>query len=404
MSLFWNIFSNAGKTNKPKVQGFSISALDQNNETTLKVFYEFFERNPYIAAAVGRIQSDVGAHWYEIRKGEKLNKAAQKEFKNMLKASIWYTPRQFVKRLMRDYEVTGNAYVYTAKNWNKITGLQILDPRYVKPVMNAQWVILWYVQNLWGIRAFTRDEVFHLRWDTDLKYEALGRSKMESLFIDLETDKEARDSNLAFFKNNQTPASVILLDPDFDLWNEEESAKTKKELKQVLESGKYTGWKNRHRASVWQGVKDVLKLQDKISDMEFIETRKFTLDMVCAVYEVPKDMLWMTENSNRSVWDVQSETYYFRIEEKESIVDEFLTQIIWELFWEEFAYVTLKDNIRTLTVRSKIATDLYQKGLVRLNEAREIIQYEKETQPVWEEYFKGNQTKETQPTDSTKNQ
>lgn len=40
---------------------------------------------------------------------------------------------------------------------------------------------------------------------------------MESLFIDLETDKEARDSNLAFFRNNQTPASVIILDPDFDL-------------------------------------------------------------------------------------------------------------------------------------------------------------------------------------------
>lgn len=402
MSLFWNIFSNAGKTNKPKVQGFSVSALDQNNEASLKVFYEFFERNPYIAAAVGRIQSDVWAHGYEIRKGEKLNKAAVKEYKNMLKASIWYTPRQFVKRITRDYEVTGNAYVYAAKNGNKITGLQILDPRYVKPVMNAQWVILWYVQNLWGIRAFTRDEVFHLRWDTDLKYEAIWRSKMESLFIDLETDKEARDSNLAFFKNNQTPASVILLDPDFDLWDEEQSAKTKKELKQVLESWKYQWGKNRHRASVWQGVKEVLKLQDKISDMEFIETRKFTLDMVCAVYEVPKDMLWMTENSNRSVWDVQSETYYFRIEEKEDIIDEFLSQIMIELFWEEFAYVTLKDNIRTLTVRSKIASDLYQKWLVRLNEAREIIQYEKETQPVWEEYFKGNAT--ATPATDTQNQ
>lgn len=115
---------------------------------------------------------------------------------------------------------------------------------------------------------------------------------MESLFIDLETDKEARDSNLAFFRNNQTPASVIILDPDFAMPdNEEDALKVKRELKQVLESGKYTGGKNRHRASVWQGVKEILKVQDKISDMEFINTRKFTLDMVCAVYEVPKDIL-----------------------------------------------------------------------------------------------------------------
>lgn len=400
MSLFWNIFSNSQKS-KPKVQGFSISALDQTNETSFKVFYEFYEKNPYISATIGRIQWDVGSHGYEIRTWEKMNKNAMKEFAKLLKVSIWYTPRQFVKRLVRDLEVTGNAYVYTAMDGNKATGIQILDPRYVKPIMNSQWTILGYVQNLGWMRVFTLDEIYHLRWDPDLKYEALGRSKMESLFTDLETDKEARDSNLAFFRNNQTPASVILLDENFDLWNEEESAKTKKELKTVLESGKYTGWKNRHRASVWQGVKEILKVQDKISDMEFIETRKFTLEMVCAVYEVPQDMLGITENSNRSVGDVQSETYYFRIEEKEDIMDEFLTTIIQAVIWEQFTYVTLKDNIRTLVVRSKIAKDIYQWGLVTLNEARKIIQYEEETQDIGKEYYKWKVTDPANPVDTT---
>lgn len=64
---------------------------------------------------------------------------------------------------------------------------------------------------------------------------------MESLFIDLETDKEARDSNLAFFRNNQTPASVILLDPDYSLPTDAaEAEKVKKKLKEVLESGRYS--------------------------------------------------------------------------------------------------------------------------------------------------------------------
>lgn len=212
---------------------------------------------------------------------------------------------------------------------------------------------------------------------------------MTSLFTDLETDKEARESNLAFFKNNQTPASVIILDEKFEIPDDEdEKAKVYKELKQVLESGKYTGWKNRHRASVWQGVKEVLKLQDKINDMEFINTRKFTLDMVCAVYEVPKDMLWITESSNRSVWDVQSETYYMRVEEKESTIDEFLSDIVAEIFWEGFSYMTLKDNIRTLVVRSKIAGQVFKDGLVTRNEAREIMQYVPDTTDAWKEYFK----------------
>jgi hypothetical protein len=40
---------------------------------------------------------------------------------------------------------------------------------------------------------------------------------MTSLFLDIESDQEARDSNLAFFKNNQTPSSLIIVDKDFDM-------------------------------------------------------------------------------------------------------------------------------------------------------------------------------------------
>lgn len=65
---------------------------------------------------------------------------------------------------------------------------------------------------------------------------------MESLFVDLETNKEASDSNLAFFRNNQTPASIIVLEDEFSLGEtEEEEMKTMKEMKEILETGKYTG-------------------------------------------------------------------------------------------------------------------------------------------------------------------
>jgi hypothetical protein len=37
---------------------------------------------------------------------------------------------------------------------------------------------------------------------------------MTSLYYDLESDKEARESNLAFFRNNQTPASLVVLEKD----------------------------------------------------------------------------------------------------------------------------------------------------------------------------------------------
>lgn len=56
---------------------------------------------------------------------------------------------------------------------------------------------------------------------------------MESLFIDLETDREAKESNLAFFKNNQTPASLILIDPEYEL---EDEVGLEVKLKEIFES------------------------------------------------------------------------------------------------------------------------------------------------------------------------
>jgi hypothetical protein len=54
-----------------------------------------------------------------------------------------------------------------------------------------------------------------LKGDQDTTNEAIGRSKMQSLFLDLESDKEAKESNWAFFANNQTPSSLVVLDQEF---------------------------------------------------------------------------------------------------------------------------------------------------------------------------------------------
>jgi hypothetical protein len=48
---------------------------------------------------------------------------------------------------------------------------------------------------------------------------------MKTLLIELMTDEEASKSNLAFFKNNQTPSSIVLIDNEYDFGTEAEKAK-----------------------------------------------------------------------------------------------------------------------------------------------------------------------------------
>jgi phage portal protein BeeE len=121
-----------------------------------------------------------------------------------------------------------------------------------------------------------------------------------------------------------------------------------------------------------------VKVQDKITDMEFIELRKFTRQMVYTVYQVNPDVLWITENSNRSVWETQSMDYWNTISSKEQIYEEFLTQIIQKIYWDEYIVEILQDSLRVLQQKTQIAWDLYKnQRVITLNEAREIIQYPK---------------------------
>jgi hypothetical protein len=157
-------------------------------------------------------------------------------------------------------------------------------------------------------------------------------------------------------------------------------------LNEIFNSWDYTGGKNQHRTALLEWVKEIIKVQDKITDMEFIELRKFTRQMVYTVYQVNPDVLWITENSNRSVGESQSMDYWNTISSKEQLYEDFLTQIVKRIHWEEYRVEILQDSLRVLKQKAQIAWDLYKnQRVITLNEAREIIQYPEVED--WDNFF-----------------
>jgi hypothetical protein len=117
--------------------------------------------------------------------------------------------------------------------------------------------------------------------------------------------------------------------------------------------------------------------------------------MVCAVYGVPKDILGLTETSNRSVWDIQSDIYYTNINTKENVFQDFINSIIHDVLWEEYEFVILRDNLKILERKARVAKELYKESrLITLNEAREIIQYDSLTE--WDSVFSEKEVQETE--------
>ena len=385
---FFDFFTKKEAKEKPKVFGFSVWGALLNYDMNYEVYYKYYNLNPFIFASINKRSNDVWRQWFELTKWWK--KIVNEEFENLIKTSTSPTTKEFIKRLVRDYDISWNCYIYIVKDekFKKAIWMQILDPRYIKPIADQFWNLIWYIQNLNWIRAFLPDELFHLKNDNDIENELLGKSRMTSLFLDVETDLESRDSNLAFFKNNQTPSSIVMLDKDFDLWDLENQWKLKKEIKDMFEWWKYVWWKNKHRSSVIQWVTWILKLQDKISDMEFLAMRTFTRDLVFAIYETPWFLFWYTENTNFSNGSNLYDIYIDTIENEEEKFWSFLEKVL-KIFDERYTFNFLKDNLRKLRLKSDLAWSLYKdKELLTLDEAREIIQYT----PVewWSERYKNS--------------
>jgi phage portal protein BeeE len=164
----------------------------------------------------------------------------------------------------------------------------------------------------------------------------------------------------------------------------------------MFNSGKYNGWENHHRSAFAQGIKDILKVQDKISDMEFLELRKFTLDLVCWVYEVPKDILGYTETSNRSVGDTQSWNFDDVIQSKKATLAEFITMMLKSTLGNEYS-LEFKIDEQAMKIKNiKTAGEAWQSWVAKLNEAREIANLEPD-EKRGDEYYQVKQAEPVQP-------
>ena len=392
------------KKEAPKTKWVSLSNFfNVDYKVNKEVFYKFYKRNPYIMSVINKIKTDIWWHGIELQKKvwkDKWETVWDEELVNLIS---YQTPwkklslKKFLSSIVKDVEICWNAYVYLAReNW-KIIWIKRVDPRTIIPIVKDTWEILWYAQNQDWIRYFLPDEMFHYMDDIDVDDEKYWESKMISLFLNLETDQEARESNLAFFKNNQTPSSIVLIDDEFE-FNEEWWWQNTllNEIKSFFNSWEHQGGKNKHRTAILQWVKEIIKVQDKITDMEFVELTKLTRETVCMVYSTPLDVLWITENSNRSVGETQSSVYWDYIAIKENEYEEFLTAIINLVLGKHYKVEILQDSIRQLAQKSKIAIELYKSTLVTKNEWREIIQYEKRQDG--EVYYSWNEGKEKETT------
>ena len=202
------------------------------------------------------------------------------------------TSEGFLEISQQHMELTGETWwVLLRDGVGHLVELWPIRPDRMRPVPNREKYIAGYLYVIGNevIPLRLEDVIFIRRPHPVNTYRGLG--VIESIFADMESERNAAKYVAAFYRNNAEPGGVIefdesLADADFERLVSRWKAQ-------------HQGVANAHRVAIIERGhwKDRLYTQ---RDMQFAELRKVNRDTIIGAFGIPLSVLGITENVNRA--------------------------------------------------------------------------------------------------------
>lgn len=203
----------------------------------------------------------------------------------------YMTAQEFWELVIACLGLQGNFYAYKVMAMGKVKELLPIDPGAVKPKMRDDWTVAYEVTFRNGTKdVLTQDEIWHVRTLTLDGLTGLNPVAYARQAISLGLATEEHGARL--FKNGAVTSGVLqteqrLTDDAFkrlkDQFNEDHAGLTNAHKPMIMEMG--LEWKP-----------TALNLQDS----QFLETRKFQRDEICAIFRVPPHLVANLERATFS--------------------------------------------------------------------------------------------------------
>lgn len=224
-----------------------------------------------------------------------------------------------------------------------------------------------------GIMEVSVDDMFVMRDLNPLDPYKRGLGQSEAVADEIEIDEYAAKFQKKFFYNDATPGILISLpgakkeeeDRFFARWKE-----------------RFKGVDNSHGAAVIGGPRDITpvitKISDHMKDLDMVNGRIFTRDAVMEHFGMPREIMGITQNSNRATADAAQYIYATNVltprlrNRQDAINLQLLPAYGDDLLWE-YEDIIPKDKEFEKTV----AIDGWNASLLTKNESREKLGMEK---------------------------
>lgn len=210
------------------------------------------------------------------------------------------------------------------------------------------------------------DDMFIMKQLNPLDPFLRGLGIAESIADEVEIDEYAAKFQKRFFYNDATPPVVFLM-PD--------ATDEQRDAFMARWNQKHRGVENSHRAAALSGNVDVKEIgSNDGKNLGFIESRIAMRDAVLEHFGVPREIMGITENSNRSTADAAQYIYAknvltSRIRMREEAINaQLLPMFGSDLVWRYDAVIPYDKEFD----KGK-ALEAYNAGLITKNEARELL-------------------------------
>ena len=141
------------------------------------------------------------------------------------------------------------------------------------------------------IRQIPVDDIFCMKELNPLDPYKRGLGAAESLADEIETDEYAAKFQKKFFYNDATPTTLISMPG---------SSKDQRDRFRSEWNERFRGPFNSHGIATVDGNVTVTKLAENMRDMDMTEGRRFLRDAVLEHFGVPREIMGITESSNRA--------------------------------------------------------------------------------------------------------
>ena len=206
--------------------------------------------------------------------------------------------RLFVTHL----DLAGNAYQLKTRASDRGVPLELypLMPQYVKVMAGRERLISAYEYTQNGRTVYAGENVLHCAMtNPDSLY--YGMSPLEAAGKAVDVDNAAASWQKISMQNRGIPDGIFSFDADMSMEQWEDARSTVRE--------QYAGIANSRAPWVLSKAK-YQPMSMTPAELDFMETRKFSMEQICAVYGVPREMINGMGDANRASGDNVRRTFW----------------------------------------------------------------------------------------------